>query len=515
MKNSDDLYQLIASLTKAEKRYFKLSASIQSGDKSYLKLFDAIDKQINRRSQAYDEDKLESELKGEKMLKYLPVAKHYLYNLILKTLRTYKVETNSEKYYRGLLDDIKFLIEKGLYHAAKKKLKKAKAQAGLHEKHKTLIELAEIEEDVLRSEFDIAQLEENFDTIYETIFTEHEKLENLLHYKKLDSKLTLINIKHMRMRSDEDRQAYMQVMKHHLLANESKAKTIEAKVIFHLIHSVYHNLNNEIDIAYQHDNKLVKLARSNPEILLEHPRRCIVIFRNHILTSHYLKKWEETQESLEWLKNLKSSTPLMNDLSRMVGVSLDAHLCVREADFQKGYSKIKGVEQEMLKSKAITKELELLNYYTFAQICMGEGKYNEASKWLQLILRDDVYKNTREDIRTFARILNLIVQFERENQELVESNLKSLYRFLYKKHRMFAFEDTVIRFIRRLNRSLDNEKLNRLFEKLHEELGTLIQDPYEKEAFEYFDFISWVESRLEKRPFAEIAQEKSNAVVTN
>lgn len=510
MKNSDDLFQLIASLSKAEKRYFKLSASIQSGDKSYLKLFDAIDKQCNKGPGIYNEAKLEKELVQEKMVEYLPVAKHYLYNLILRALRTYKADTDVEKRFRGLIDDIKFLIKKGLFDQSWKKLKKVRALAELHERHKALIELAELEEDILRAEFNISGLEKNVDYIYDTIFIELEKLGNLLQYKKLDSMLSLINIKHMRIRSEEDSFAYKKIIEHPLLSDESKAQTVEAKVIYHLLHSVYSNISNNIETAYKHDTKLVKLARSNPEILLEHPRRCIVIFRNHILTSHYLKKRKETEASLNWLKNLKAGTPLMNDLSRINGFSIEAYLYVREADFHEGYLKIKEFAREVENSKAITKELELLNYFTFAQICFGAGKMNEASKWLQFILQDEAYKHTREDIRTFAKILNLIVQFERENQELVESNVKSLYRFLCKKKRMFASEDTVIKFIRRLNRSIDNEKLIKLLEKLHVELKLLMKDPFEKEAFEYFDFISWVESRLEKRPFAEIAREKLN-----
>ena len=45
--NTDPLFQLIKSLTKAEKRYFKLHATIQkaSEDAKFIKLFDLIDKQ--------------------------------------------------------------------------------------------------------------------------------------------------------------------------------------------------------------------------------------------------------------------------------------------------------------------------------------------------------------------------------------------------------------------------------------------------------------------------------------
>jgi hypothetical protein len=51
MKPSNELHDLIKSLTKSEKRFFKLHSSLQAGDKNYLRIFDAIDKQ-----KVYDEE---------------------------------------------------------------------------------------------------------------------------------------------------------------------------------------------------------------------------------------------------------------------------------------------------------------------------------------------------------------------------------------------------------------------------------------------------------------------------
>src|SRR5690606_18709603 len=51
MARIDPLFELVRSLTKSEKRYFKLFAQMQGKDKKYLLLFDAID-----RLEEYDED---------------------------------------------------------------------------------------------------------------------------------------------------------------------------------------------------------------------------------------------------------------------------------------------------------------------------------------------------------------------------------------------------------------------------------------------------------------------------
>jgi len=47
------------------------------------------------------------------------------------------------------------------------------------------------------------------------------------------------------------------------------------------------------------------------------------------------------------------------------------------------------------------------------------------------------------------------------------------------------------------------------FSKLRQELVIIAKDPFEKTILEYFDFISWLDSKNQKRPFAEIVKEKA------
>jgi hypothetical protein len=68
MKPSNELFKLVRSLTKSEKRFFKLSSSLQSGEKNYLKIFDFIEKQ-----EVYDEDELKKAFKKDGTSK----KKHY------------------------------------------------------------------------------------------------------------------------------------------------------------------------------------------------------------------------------------------------------------------------------------------------------------------------------------------------------------------------------------------------------------------------------------------------------
>ena len=46
------------------------------------------------------------------------------------------------------------------------------------------------------------------------------------------------------------------------------------------------------------------------------------------------------------------------------------------------------------------------------------------------------------------------------------------------------------------------------FVKLHEKLKRYEDDPYERRSFLYLDFLSWLESKIQNKPVAEIIQEK-------
>ena len=104
MKPSTELFHLIKSLSKSEKRYFKLSSALQSGDKNYLKLFEAIELQ-----EEYNEDSIKEQFKAETFIKHLPSEKNHLYNLILKSLRGFYADNSAASILQEHLRNIELL----------------------------------------------------------------------------------------------------------------------------------------------------------------------------------------------------------------------------------------------------------------------------------------------------------------------------------------------------------------------------------------------------------------------
>ena len=129
--NNDPLFQLIKSLTKAEKRYFKLHATTQKAteDVKFIKLFDLIDKQ-----KEYNESKI---LDKEQTIKnqQLSNLKAHLYKQILKSLRSFNSDEDIDLQTRELLDHSTILYNKCLYGQCVKMLERAKHTAEKYDKN--------------------------------------------------------------------------------------------------------------------------------------------------------------------------------------------------------------------------------------------------------------------------------------------------------------------------------------------------------------------------------------------
>src|SRR5690349_13396234 len=101
--SSDSIFELIKTMTPAEKGYFKKQASFQSADDqhTYIKLFNIIDKQGK-----YDEGKILKRFEGHRLANNLSAAKNYLYKAILKSLRTYHANTSIDEQLYEMLRNI-------------------------------------------------------------------------------------------------------------------------------------------------------------------------------------------------------------------------------------------------------------------------------------------------------------------------------------------------------------------------------------------------------------------------
>ncbi|MBP9740272.1 MAG: hypothetical protein KBD28_06240, partial [Chitinophagaceae bacterium] len=121
---SQELHQLIISLSKGEKRAIVLSADRTEGNKNFLELYYALLKQP-----IYDEDQLLKENNNKPFVKHLGFTKNYLQNFILKELRTIHTDYKVSIKIKNYLIDVELLFWKGHFKLALKLINQAKILA--------------------------------------------------------------------------------------------------------------------------------------------------------------------------------------------------------------------------------------------------------------------------------------------------------------------------------------------------------------------------------------------------
>ena len=159
----------------------------------------------------------------------------------------------------------------------------------------------------------------------------------------------------------------------------------------------------------------------------------------------------------------------------------------------------------------ISKEEEILFYYNIAYVFFGANLLKNALRWLNKVINDNE-SNLRQDVYSFARLFSLVIHYDLENYDLLDYMVKSTARFYQKRRKEFGreykFEGIFIKHIKKLAKSSNNrDKQIVLFTNLKAEMQVVVTENYEKGALNYFDFISWVDSKIENRTFMEVKTE--------
>src|SRR5690242_601625 len=91
MAKTSSLILLVNSLTKAEKRHFKLSAGLQNGSKNYLDLFDLLEKRGILKA-----DELKKKFKLLHPKSSFEITSKYLYATLMESLLHLKTSEQDE-----------------------------------------------------------------------------------------------------------------------------------------------------------------------------------------------------------------------------------------------------------------------------------------------------------------------------------------------------------------------------------------------------------------------------------
>jgi predicted nucleotide-binding protein (sugar kinase/HSP70/actin superfamily) len=173
MKSSDEIFQLINSMSDKEKRFFrkKYTLFVADDDGNYIKLFEEISKQIDGGGD-YNEKKIKEGDYTGKFLKNLPFHKNYLYNTILNSLSIFHKDSKDAFAVRNLITQAEILSDKMLHEQSLKLLQRAKKTASEKDLLSSKYEIINIERTILK--YSISA--EDYASCFEDLFKEQNDI---------------------------------------------------------------------------------------------------------------------------------------------------------------------------------------------------------------------------------------------------------------------------------------------------------------------------------------------------
>ncbi len=508
MKPSNELFNLVKSLSKSEKRYFKLTSSLQSGEKNYMRLFDAIEAQDE-----YDEAEIKEKFKGETFIKHLPSEKNHLYSLILKSLRGFYADKSAAAILQEQLRNIELLFNKALYKECSKIIKKAKKIAYNYEKHYFLLDLIGWEKTLVEEEYLQGKFDKDLTKLVEEESDCLEKLRNLAEYQILYSKINYAFRRGGYVRNAEEKKIVNDIANYHLIKGKNTALSTKAATACYYIKGLCATTERNIDESYVNFKKVIKIMEENPMIMKELPQRYVKAINNLMFAYMDYERWDECFDMIDKLKSLgkKPGFESMDVQLKIFTFSNNGELLahIYKGDFTAARDKVvpnilEGIE---LYEGKINSEEQMIFYYNIARVYIGCGDYKQALKYINVVLNDSE-TGLREDVYTFARLVNLVVHYELGNYDLLDYTIKSTKRFVTKNQKNYKFETVFLKDFKKLLKLKKADGMKQLYINFKSELEEIIKDPYEKAAVEYFDFISWLDSKIQNKSFEEVVKSK-------
>ena len=501
----EPLFDLIRGMNKAEKRNFKLYANRHSakGDAKFVILFDTIESLDH-----YDEAKILRRCNVKK--EQLPNMKAHLYRQILVSIRLLSSQHSVHIQIREYIDFAKILYDKSLFRQSLRMLDKAKQLALTNECYSSALEVVEFEKKIeglhmTRSAGDQAgKLSKQSNELM-------VKIDNINKLSNLAIQLYFLNLKLGYIRSEKDSNLVTGYFKNKLNAFDPSELSFHERLYYYQVRMWYSYIQHDFLRCYRYAQTWVSLFEENQSFKAtyydHYIRACSRLLDVLFMTRQYTPMVELIAK-VE--RELYSVIPSSDNATIMSGLCLlfaKINVHFMDATFAEGVSLAADVDHFVERWKDYLDEhYRMMLFYKIACMYFGNGDYKKCKFYLQKIIsvRDPQF---RRDLQCFARILHLIASYDSGDDYSLEYQMRSVYSFIVKMNDMHAVQQEIMAFLRRLPRTYASNFREELV-MLREKLLPYENHPYERRPFFYLDIISWLDSKIDNVPIAEVIKKR-------
>lgn len=508
---NDALFALIKSLTKSEKRQFHLYVGRLGGnvDAKFFSLFKFLDKQ----KKYHEKSIVESGIVSKQQLSNL---KAHLYKQILISLRMNPAHKNIRVQIREQLDFATVLYQKGLYKQSLKLLEKAKTIAIDNEEKNIAYEIVELEK-VIESQYITRSISSRADEL--TVQAKKLSQQNVITSKLSNLSLQLYGylLKTGYARNDYELQKINNYFNIHIPKFEFSELGFRERLWLYKAHLWHALLTQNFLLGYKYASKWVALFQQYPKMVQLNP----VFYlkgKNYLLESlFFIRHKQEFQHELAiFAEEIESGAIPRNSNTEILIFQYfyanQLHKHFIDGTFKEGTALVAEINEKIvLYQDRLDKHHIITLYYKIACLYFGMGDNKTCITYLSKIIEaKKLYVG--QDLQCFARILNLIAHYECGLDYNLERQFKDTYKFLLKMENLQEVQKVFIESIRSLG-DLYPHQFKKEFQRIYDRLKVFEDHPYEKRAFLYLDILSWLESKIQSKPVAEIIQLKAKEYV--
>lgn len=481
MAKSDELFVLVKSLSRSEKRYFKLFCK-QDGA-NYIQLFDAIDGQ-----ETYDETAIKKKFKNQTFIKQLHVTKNYLHRLVLKSLRDFHAGISKDAEVKDCLRNIEILFNKELYGHCRAELKRAEQMALDYDLNSSLADIYSWKRRLEQQAHPHNYTE--FGNILQMQEQAIHRLANSNTYWQLANSITTRLMQPDAALPDTT-----------LLQSPANALSLEARVLHY--NSLYFTLIRDRDYEKAEETMftLIDMLEAEPHRMREEMGLYASSVNNLISFLVFRKKHrgalkliQRAQQQYAQWKLVSENKTLLKQVLRTYNVELEIYRDLKTYDERAAF--IDNIEQFIIAHEnKMPRDYLLSFYFQLAYIRFMMRRNSQALQWTNKVLNNR-FQGARTDLQVQVRLLNLMVHLEHENMFVLRNMVDSAKRFMNKVSGVKPYEKVLLKFFSKMGQAFPHQYKG-LYTELYRQLFPAGAEPLiPPGALDYIDYKTWIEKKL-------------------
>jgi hypothetical protein len=504
MNKTDSLLILVKSLTKAEKRYFRLWSNLQSGDKVYLSLFDLLDTHSSL-------DEVLVQFEKEQGGKCFEMAVKYLYAVLMDCLLRLREKQDVQTDICNKISKAAILFERELFEDAIDELNKAKRLATDFENDLLLQLIRRTELQYLRA-FDFEGLTER------ELVNKQMKIHEVMKYSRnINQHVQLYDILKHRLiykgyaRSDKQKEDLNDLVlsELHLIANSSY-RGFEAEKLHLLFQATYYLNSGNYKSAIRFYQELINLFEENKHLLLNPPIYYLSAIRGILDSLQIAGLYKEMPfflSKLEEIENSDYSTEFVLSV-KVLRYNYESSRLIHTGEFEAAKELMRKAGDSLFrKSALLSLEDQLKLHLSAAILYICTNEYSLARKRMKEIFGSGKLYYALPSYKT-TRLVNLLLQAELGNYNFFENEIESIKRNIRYEKQSYITEKLVFKFVQAYPLPFYEKNRLKLWEQYRKDIQKIQQSKYERQLLKTFDFLSWIESKLTHQLLQNVLMDK-------